>query len=90
MTGTITSQFIQAFRPSTEAHVKWLGRMFDMAETMTDPEARIDIVKEINKNPMGVKLDQRDALDWAHIHFVLSAKYAQAVWKGQAWLPPKN
>ena len=87
---TVTSQFIQAFRPGNEAHVKWLGRMFDMAESMADPSTPVNIVKEINKNPMGVKLGQNDALDWAHIHFVLSAKYAQAVWKGQAWIPPKN
>lgn len=87
---TVTSQFIKAFKPDNEKHVRWLGRMFDLAETMADPNSRVDILSETNKNPMGVKLEQREALDWAHIHFVLSAKYAQAVWRGQAWIPPKN
>lgn len=87
---TTTAQFIKAFKADNEKHVRWLGRMIDLGEVVCNPESRVDIVGEINKNPMGVKLEQRDALDWAHIHFVLSAKYAQSVWKGQAWIPPKN
>ena len=87
---TVTSKFIKAFDAKNEAHVKWLGSMFDMAESMIDPSSKIDVVKEINKNPMGIKLERSEALDWAHIHFVLSTKYAQAVWNRRAWVPPQN
>jgi len=65
----------------------WLGAMNDMAETMGDPSKQINIVNKINTNPMNIKLDTRDALDWPNIHFVLCASYAKAVLKKRAWLP---
>lgn len=88
MAETITAKFIKAFDPKSEVHVMWLGRMFEMAESLLDETARIQLVNEVNKNPMKIKLDSRDALDWPHIHFVLSASYAKSVLKGQAWTPP--
>jgi len=84
---SITSKFIKAFDPNNETHVKWLGGMNDVAETLGDPSKHFDIVKQVNTNPMNVKLDTRDALDWANIHFVLCACYAKAVLKKRAWLP---
>ena len=91
MTSTsITGKFIKAFDANNETHVKWLGAMFDMAESMGDPSAQPRLVVVVNYNPMGIKLDQRDALDWPHIHFALSAVYAKEVWKGRAWIPTKN
>ena len=91
MTSTsITAKFIKAFDAKNEVHVKWLGAMFDMAESMGDPSAQIRLVNSVNANPMKVKLDQRDALDWPHIHFALSAVYAKEVWNRRAWVPPQN
>jgi hypothetical protein len=45
------------------------------------------LVKEIQANPMKVKVNEIEALDWPHIHFVLSAQYAKAVLKKRAYIP---
>jgi hypothetical protein len=84
---SITTQFIKAFDSSNEGHVRWLARMIDVAESLGDPEAHISLVNEINLNPMNVVLDQRDALDWAHIHFCICAVYSKAVLRGKAFVP---
>ena len=84
---SITGKFLTAFNAENREHVQWLSHMIDIAETMADPKAKITLVKEINANPMKVVLDQRDALDWPHIHFVLCAAYAKAVLEGQAIVP---
>jgi len=44
-------------------------------------------VAEINKNPMGVKLEQMEALEWPHIHFCICAVYAKAVLRKKAFVP---
>lgn len=84
---TITAKFLKAFESKNKDHVQWLSHMIDIAESMNDPNARIALVKEINANPMKVTLDQRDALDWPHIHFVLCAAYAKDVLRGEAIVP---
>ena len=84
---TITIKFRDAFDPSNAEHVKWLAHMTDVAENFNDPNKAVSIVEEINGNPMGVKIEDRDALDWFHIHFVLSAMYAKAVLRGKAFIP---
>jgi hypothetical protein len=84
---TTTVQFLTAFDSLDKKHVEWLKKMIDLAENMGDPKAHVSMVKSINSNPFGAKLAERDALDWPHIHFVLCAKYAQAVLKGMAHVP---
>jgi hypothetical protein len=84
---SITSKFVQAFDCKNEVHVNWLSRMMDVAESMSDPTAHIKLVEEVNKNPMEIVLGQRDALDWAHIHFCLCAVYAKAVLRKKAFIP---
>jgi hypothetical protein len=83
---SITSKFIKEFRPDSEEHVKWLSKMVDFAENMSVDKPG-DIIAETNKNPMKIKLDAKDALDWPHIHFCLFAVYAKAVLKGKAFIP---
>ena len=83
---SITSRFIKEFRPDSEEHVKWLSHMVDVAETLS-AENPGDIITETNNNPMKIKIDARDALDWPHIHFCLFAVYAKAVLKGRGWIP---
>jgi hypothetical protein len=87
---SITATFVKAFDASNETHVLWLSHMMDIAENMNNPEKHVDLVTEINKNPMKVKLAQQDALDWAHIHFCVSAVYAKAVLKGKAFIPRRE
>jgi hypothetical protein len=84
---SITSNFVREFDSLKETHVMWLAHMMDIAENMNDLNKHTDLISEVNKNPMKIRLDQRNALDWAHIHFVLCAVYAKAVLRGKAWIP---
>lgn len=84
---SITSTFVTAFDCASQEHVSWLSKMIDFAEMLGDPEKHIDLVREVNKNPMRIKLDPKDALDWPHIHFCLCAVYAKAVLRKKAWVP---
>ena len=82
-----TSIFIKAFDPKQKSHVVWLKKMTDIAETLGDPKRHQALVAEINSNPLGVKLDTRDALMWVEIHFGIAMKYARAVLNGEAVIP---
>ena len=84
---SVTTRFITAFDAQNQSHVKWLSRMIDVAETMGDPSKDSILIKEINKNPMGVKLEQLETLEWPHIHFCICAVYAKAVLRKRAWVP---
>lgn len=84
---SVTTRFITAFDAQNQSHVKWLSRMIDVAETMGDPSRDSMLIKEINKNPMGVKLEQMEALEWPHIHFCICAVYAKAVLRRRAFVP---
>ena len=86
---SVTSKFIKEFDPSNSKHVDWLSQMTDMAEKFNDPNQVISIVDEINSNPMNIKIEQKDALDWFHIHFVICAAYAKAVLRGKAFIPSR-
>ena len=81
------SVFVKAFDPLNKAHVQWLKKMNDIAETLGDPTRHQTLVAEINTNPMKVKLDHRDALSWVEIHFGVAMKYTKAVLKGEAIVP---
>jgi len=81
------SSFIKAFEPAKKDHVVWLKKMTDIAETLGDPKRHQALVAEINSNPMGVKLDHRDALMWVEIHFGVAMKYTRAVLNGEAIIP---
>lgn len=70
-----------------QSHVVWLKKMTDIADTMKDLSQQFSLMKEVNVNPMNVKLDERDALSWVEIHFVLAMKYARAVLNSQAVVP---
>jgi hypothetical protein len=82
-----TSIFIKAFEPNQKSHVVWLKKMTDIADTLGDPKRHHALVTEVNSNPMGVKLDNRDALMWVEIHFGIAMKYARAVLNGDAVIP---
>lgn len=84
---SVTTRFITAFDSQNQSHVKWLSRMIDIAETMADPNQKLTLLDEINMNPMKVKLDKIEALEWPHIHFCLCAMYAKAVLRHRAYVP---
>lgn len=82
-----TSKFLKVFDPKNQSHVVWLSQMMDLAENMGDPSKSMNVIGDINKNPFGLVLEKKDALDWPHIHFVLCAAYAKAVLQGAAFIP---
>jgi hypothetical protein len=84
---SVTTKFIKAFDSQNQSHVKWLTRMIDVAEDMGNASREITLVDEINKNPMGVRLEQMEALEWPHIHFCICAIYAKAVLRKKAFVP---
>jgi len=84
MSKTITQKFVDAFDPKKQEHVFWFQQMMDIK---LDPNKMIDLSKEINLNPMKIRVTQLEALDWPHINFVLCAKYAKAVLCGEAIVP---
>lgn len=84
---SITAKFIKAFDAQNQSHVKWLSRMIDVAEGMGDTSRESTLVAEINNNPMGLKLEQMEALEWPHIHFCICAVYAKAVLRKKAFVP---
>ena len=84
MLKTITQKFADGFDPKDQKHVSWLQKMLDIK---LDPEKMVDLSKEMNTNPMNIKVAQVEALDWPHINFVLCAKYARAVLCGEAIVP---
>ena len=87
---SVTAKFLKAFDCKNKDHVMWLSKMCDVAEMMNDPENAVDYISHVNSNPMKLVLDTRDALDWPHIHFVLSASYAKAVLRGNAFIPSRS
>ena len=84
MSKSITQLFVDAFDAKDQTHVSWLQKMLNIK---LDPEKMIDLSKEVNTNPMDLKITQLEALDWPHINFVLCAKYAKAVLSGEAIVP---
>lgn len=85
---TLTSRFADSFDPSKAAHVVWLSKFFEFAETLASKRNNIDTF--INTNPMGITVKQEEMLEWVQVHFTLAMKYSQAVLKGKAYVPPSS
>jgi hypothetical protein len=81
---SVTQRFVNAFDPMARDHVVWLQKMLNIK---LDPNVMVDLAKEVNTNPMKIKISKTEALDWPHINFVLCAKYAKAVLSGEAIVP---
>jgi hypothetical protein len=87
MGDTVTSRFIKAFDPASMKHVKWLQHITKLGDGMGDPAKQQTLTAELMENPMKVEVNHIDALDFPHIHFVLSAAYSRAVLFGKAYVP---
>jgi len=81
---SVSSRFIQAFDAGNQEHVKWFKRMIAVARNL---ETKIDLVSEIQMNPMKVEFKHSEALEWVHVHFCLAMKYCQAVLDHTAFIP---
>ena len=60
--------------------------MITVAENFS-PDSKVDLVGEINKNPLGITIPTDQALEWPHVHLTLCAVYAKNVLKGRAFVP---
>ena len=87
MGDTITSRFLKAFDAKNPKHVKWLQHLTSIGDTLGDPNKHQALTGELMMNPMKVNVSHIDALDFPHIHFVLSAAYSKAVLTGKAFIP---
>lgn len=81
---SVTSRFSSAFDSMNEKHVRWLKAFFDFGANMTN-----NIGDFINTNPMGVKVRKEEMVEWVHVHFALSMKYARDVLNSCAWIPKR-
>lgn len=79
---TITAKFSSQFDPSNVSHVRWLGKFFEFTETLATKRNKID--EFLNTNPMGIVVKSEEMMDWVQIHFIISMKYAKAVFDGTA------
>lgn len=84
---SLSSKFLTAFDPQNKEHVLWFKRMIQVAHDLNDPTKEMTLVAEVQVNPMNVKFESRDALEWVQIHFVLGMKYAKAVLEHKAFIP---
>ena len=80
-----TSRFSDAFDSANKSHVLWLKKFFDFATNLATARKSVDDF--INSNPMGVKLSKEEMLEWVHVHFSLSMKYARDVLNSRAYVP---
>jgi hypothetical protein len=87
MNSTVTQRFSDAFDTSNETHVKWLGKLFEFAKCVASSKCPVDDI--VNGNPMKVKVEKKEMIEWVHIHFCLAMKYSRDVISGVAWVPPK-
>lgn len=90
MGDTVTSRFMKAFDPKNPKHVKWLQHLTSLGETIGDPNKQQTLTGELMMNPMKVDVTHLEALDFPHIHFILSAAYSKAVLTGKAYVPPQS
>jgi len=82
------TEYLKKFNPSNEDHVMWLA---DIAKVMKDAGGglkRMDIEKELRKNPMGVEISKSDLIEFPRIHMIIAVKYTNAIFTNQAWIPP--
>lgn len=81
--------FVKEFNPKKEEHVLWLQKIDEVMLHVTDStKASRDMMKVVNENPMGIKMN--NPMDWAQSHFQLCMKYSQAVLRGVAYIPAQG
>ena len=81
--------FVKEFDPKNESHVNWLQKIDTVMLHVTDhTKASRDMMKVVNENPMGIKMN--NPMDWAQSHFKLCMKYSQAVLRGVAYIPAQG
>ena len=84
----IVTKFSKSFNPADQEHVMWLKKVQEAVANMDTTKCQLPVV--INQNPMKVKFQASDMLNWVHVHFALSFKFTKSVLDGEAWVPPQK
>lgn len=80
-------EFIAKFDPLNTEHVMWLEGMSRTMVGAGTGTKRVDLEKELKKNPMNIEISKEHVLDFPQIHMVLAVKYTNAIFNKQAWIP---
>ena len=59
--------FVKEFDPKNETHVTWLKNIDTAMVEMNDLSKSKDLMKIVNENPFGIKMN--NPMDWAQSHF---------------------
>ena len=87
---TVITEFKTKFDPKDREHVTWMKKVQEAVATVNMNTTKSHLPKLINQNPMKVKLQADDMMDWVHIHFALAMIYTKAVLEGRACVPQEN
>lgn len=66
-------KIVEAFDPLDTKHVKWFSHMIKIADDL----GNVNLLVEIEKNPMRVPFSNDELLSWPMIHFGLAMKYCK-------------
>lgn len=80
--------FSKAFNPTNQEHVMWLKKVQEAVANLDTTKCQLPAV--IDQNPMKVKFQASDLINWVHVHFTLTYKYSKSVLEGEAWIPPQK
>ena len=81
---SLVTQMMTMFNPKLESHVLWLK---SLGETMKSMKGMENV---LSQNPFKMKIKPTQFLDVPEIHFVLAVKYTDALFQGEAWIPPQK
>jgi len=85
MEPTLTKKFSSAFDTNDKKHVLWFKSLH---EATLEGESQVE--KVLKSNPFGIKVSEKDLIEYINIQFILAMKYSTSVLKGDAWVPVRN
>ena len=83
------------FQANQKDHVLWFQKMFQVMKVLQDPmnsNSQINLKKFnpdkiLKENPMKIKVDKVESINFPMIHMAIGLRYAEAVLQGRAWIP---
>ena len=87
---TVIQECKNAFDAKNQEHVMWLKKVQEAVAETSMSTTKSQLPNLINQNPMKVKFQANDMMDWVHVHFALAMLYTKSVLNGEAWIPMQN
>lgn len=85
MVTTITRKFSEVFNAGDMMHVMWFKKLH-----LATLQGEKEVESVMNINPFGIKLGEKDLIEYINIQFILAMKYSTCVLDGKAWVPSEN